>query len=462
MNRSKIFLQVVSLLYMTGCIIGFIYQVCLVSILYFRYSANTEIQIEIDSIVKPKAISVCTRYVDHLNYKKIRRENSERRDWRLSPNNADWIRKYQHELTIAEIFKYTPRETDTLERVVFRKKMSYEKFEYNAPEAYNYFDVKKFLYLEYVCYQYTQINFTEGMSYSSLAVTPVSSGLIYQLVFNKTSMGTAQMLKIAIHSAKTYPYRSLMVIPVLRRNFNEEDGTAKYNAFVAYDVSLIAHNLPPPYETNCRDYLKSGLGSDTRCIQECMKTRVEKQVGKIPFSVIINESYESSNKQMVSYQDVSDAKIAENISKIEVHCSRHMCRQKPCYQLTTITTTTEKAFSDFMVTRIVPSDPSITISSNPALDLVEYLTYVLSTISTWTGISIMSLNPGRLLHRLLFRLDVRLSRSRMRVLSSDIATQINRKQIAETLTSLSLRLKEVESKCRCRQEAAGKNNLSQR
>ena len=222
MNRRKIFLQVVSLSYMTGCILGFIYQVCLVSILYFQYSANTEIKIEIDSIIKPKALSICTRYVDHLNYRRIRDENSERRDWFPSPD-ADWIRKYQHELTIAEIFKYTPRVTDTLKGVIFRKRMSYEAFNYKTPEAYNYFNVKKFLYLEYVCYQYSQINFTEGMSYSSLAVTPVSSGLIYELIFNKTSMGRAQMLKIAFHDVGTYPYRALMVIPVWRRNFNEND-----------------------------------------------------------------------------------------------------------------------------------------------------------------------------------------------------------------------------------------------
>jgi hypothetical protein len=339
-------------------------------------------------IITAKAISVCSRYVDLLDFEVIKKEHPGRRDWHPS-FEAEWIRKYQHQLNIDEIFKYTPDAKTTLSKVVFRTNDSYENVEAFDRDIYDHFDVSKYLYLEYICYQFTQKN-PMSISYSSLAVTPVSSGQIYELTFNWT-LEKAAMLKFAIHETESYPHRSLMVTPVFRRNYNMKDNTAQYNAFSSFSTSLSITNLPPPYETNCFDYGTIGLHSDSHCTQECVKREVIKKLNKMPFSVFVNESV---HMKMISYQDVSEETISKSIFDIENKCSIGICSKRSCFDLTELTSTFETAYNEFLVRRNVPSDPNFVVNTNPAMKLVELLTYVLSTVSTWTGLSIMTLNPG--------------------------------------------------------------------
>ena len=198
-------------------------------------------------------ISVCSRFVDHLDYEQIARDSKSRSSWHHS-NQVDWIRKYQHELTINEIFKYTPEVNTTLSRVIFRENESYVNIEYSGHEVYDHFKVTKYLYLEYICYKFTSRKKID-VSYSSLSVTPVSSGLVYELTFN-TTLESAEMLKVVINSESNYPYQSLQVSPLLRRNYQIETKTAQYNVFRSFTTTLRVLNLPPPYETNCLDYKK--------------------------------------------------------------------------------------------------------------------------------------------------------------------------------------------------------------
>ena len=72
---------------------------------------------------------------------------------------------------------------------------------------------------------------------------------------------------------------------------------------------------------------------------------------------------------------------------------------KTCSDALSLTTTTETEGPEFLIQRIVPSDPSFRVTMTPALKLVEFITYLLSAVSTWTGISIMSLNPWKFLSK---------------------------------------------------------------
>ena len=266
--------------------------------------------------------------------------------------------------------------------------------EYSGHEAYDHFKVTKYLYLEYICYKFTSRKKTD-VSYSSLSVTPVSSGLVYELSIN-TTLESAEMLKVVINSESNHPYQSLQYTSLLRRNYQIETKTAQYNVFSSFSTSLTVFNLPPPYETNCLDYRKVGFWSHTHCIQECVRKKVVKRFNKMPFSVIIDTPIDM---KMISYTDVSDAKTSKIILDIEKECSNEICHRKTCYDALSLTKTTETQGLEFLIRRIVPSDPSFRVIMTPALKLVEFLTYLLSAVSTWTGISIMSLNPWNFLSK---------------------------------------------------------------
>ena len=383
-------LKMFSIFFAAGCVTGVTYQILLVAKSYFCYRTTTEIKISIPKIVKTQgSITLCTRYVDHLDFERIRAASpgNTRSDWHYS-HEASWIRKYQHELTIDEIFKYTPDARTTLTKVVSRLSDSYESNETNGAAVYEQFDIEKFLYLEYLCYEYFVKN-GQKLTYSSLAVTPASSGQIISLYIN-SSLEKANMLKIAIHSKHSRPYRSLMFTPVQRRNYDPVEGVAKYNHFSSFFTSLRTFNLPPPYDTQCFQFQQIKVSSATECVEECVRRNVVLKLNKVPFSSIINSSIDL---KMISYLDVSRPETAKTISEIQKMCEKGICSQKSCKDYTDMTTTTERIYSKFVIRIIVPPYPSVRVKANPALKLVEFLTQIMSVISTWTGISVMSINP---------------------------------------------------------------------
>ena len=382
-------LKSLAVVFFVGCVVGVTYQISLMSSNYFEYRTTTEIRIELPTKITRMAISICTRYVDHLDYEKIRRESSgkSRSDWHFT-HDVNLVRKYQHDLTVDEILRFTPEVNSILFKIAYRVNDSYESRIAKGSSIYDLLEMEKYLYLEFICYKLYQ-KLGEPISYSSLSVTPTASGEILHVVLNKT-LDRANMMKIAIHSKRNRPYRSLMFTPVQRRSYDANDEVAQYNSFSSYSVSLNTQNLPPPYDTKCFDYESIGLASTTECIEECIKARVLQKLNKIPFSFMVNESIDM---KMVSYLDVIRPETAKTLSQIQHVCSE-ICSRRSCKDLTETTTTTATMFPVFILRIIVPLYPSIFITANPALKLVEFLTQVMSILSTWTGVSIMSLNPG--------------------------------------------------------------------
>ena len=382
-------LKSLTVVFFVGCAVGVTYQISLMSSNYFEYRTTTEIRIELPKKVSRMAISICTRYVDHLDYEQIRRESPGkfRSNWHFT-HDVNWIRKYQHELTVDEILRFTPEINSILFKMAYRVSHSYESRVSNGSSIYDLLEVEKYLYLEFICYKLYQKS-GEDISYSSLSVTPTASGEILHIVLNKT-LDRANMMKIAIHSQRNRPYRSLMFTPVQRRSYDAKDQVAQYNSFSSYSTLLHTRNLPPPYDTKCFDYERIGLASTTECIEECIKTRVIQKLNKIPFSFMVNESIDM---KMVSYLDVIRPETAKTLFQIQHVCSE-ICSHRSCKDLTEMTFTTSTMFPVFILRVIVPLYPSIFITANPALKLVEFLTQVMSILSTWTGVSIMSLNPG--------------------------------------------------------------------
>src|SRR5438094_13114 len=88
MKNCKVTITLISLVYATACLVGLLYQICLISNLYFKYHANSEIKIEIETTIKPKALSFCSRYVDHLDFARIRHEDPNRQNWTLSTHES--------------------------------------------------------------------------------------------------------------------------------------------------------------------------------------------------------------------------------------------------------------------------------------------------------------------------------------------------------------------------------------
>ena len=366
------------------CVVGLIYQSTLIIQIYVQYKVSSNIHIEFPSTVTPATISLCVRFTDVLDFKKINQVSN--RSWTHS-NKGQIAQKYQHELTIQEIFKFTPREQEVVKRVVFKTANGSLTVNSNGNDPYQYIVVSKYIYLEYICYMIS-LKRLETWSFESLAVTPVGSGLIY-VIFLTESVTTARFLKFALTQHHfDYPARSIIFSPVIRRSTRNQRVD---NEFTNYHYRLFAQRLEYPYETNCLNYHKIDpkINHDVECTQQCILRETVKQLNKFPYSVIISNL---SSLNMISCIDMMDKEVRPQVLRIDSDC-KHKCRWPSCYDSRIITVTEWRRGTKFQLKHILPTHPSIEVIASPRLSFVEFITYLISTISTWTGFSIMAMNP---------------------------------------------------------------------
>ena len=148
--------------------------------------------------------------------------------------------------------------------------------------------------------------------------------------------------------------------------------------------------LEPPYETNCVNYSRLGYESQMDCIHTCMLNNTVSSLNRVPFSVVINQDF---NLTFFSSVDMQDPKRELLFNAILRNCEKRICSRPACEYVLTITRTKQEVTGKFQLTHIVPISPWIKISHRPFLSLVEVITYVMGVIGTYTGLSVIALDP---------------------------------------------------------------------
>ena len=158
---------------------------------------------------------------------------------------------------------------------------------------------------------------------------------------------------------------------------------------VVEPITLKGRLLPAPYETDCFDYRKVGFKSKIECKLECFKSHIYDKFGYLPPNIII----QNETDQEIFYAD--DTEIYREFASVEKHCDDFDCRRKNCVVLTTMTKITLDSASQFTIYYTIPYAAWTTVSSRPVLSLVEFLTYIMSAVGTYTGLSFMSFEPSK-------------------------------------------------------------------
>lgn len=380
--------KVITAVFMLACFTGLMWQVVLISQMYFAYKVNTRISIEVPDDTQPVATSLCIRFTDILEFDRLNAGTG--RNWSYSLVGSD-IQKYQDELTVRQIFEYTPATNNTIDHIMLRDNDSYDRIKATDRRLYDYFHVMKYINLEHVCYRF-RMKRAKIKSYSFYSVTPTAPGVIYEIYLSQ-ALRRADPIKVCMHDQDTLPYRSLKIEPVIWRQFSAASQRSDYSMFISYQMRLASHLLPSPYETHCYDYSPTFV-SDAHCVQECVMRESVKEFGLVPFSPLITDA--SINRTMISVIDLRNKTLVRKLLEMEKICSQRTCLKKQCNMATSMTMTQSLSASEFGIKAIVPSQPWVTVTSAPTLNIVEFLTYIMSTISTWTGISIISFMPSKL------------------------------------------------------------------
>lgn len=359
--------------------------------LYFKYRVTTQISIQIDERIEVYAITLCVRMTDVLDYERLNTETGK--TWNYSRDER-LISKYKKELTLGEIFTYTPAGNETVSSVRYRMSGSYRIFE---KQGMTVLESEKFLYSEFICYKISlKEHLRTPMRHADLTVTTNSPGLIYEIKMSD-KLSLTNYLMIALAPAKTHPRRSMRFIPVIMRG--QRNDTAPFRPIVNYFSSQLyqirTQYLPAPYETDCCNYnttKNSKYRTQAICEHNCMDDHVTKQLAMVTFTSFVSKP---RDMKLIVDPDALGNKT-QLFHQIRDHCLRNVCRKRDCRHRISLTTTTAIPDPVFRIRVMAPNIPSIVKETFPKTDFIEFFTFVSSNISTWLGVYILWFDPANL------------------------------------------------------------------
>lgn len=384
----------VSYLFRIFCFMGALYQVVMMSQLYFRYRVTTQMSITIDDVVIPYAVTICIRFTDILDYEGLERDTGRRYK---HIRDAAVLGKYKENMTVTEIFKYTPDKKDIVSLVKYRKKGTYKVFNHSGTDI----RLEKFLYSEFICYKIgLDKKHQQRMDHRFLSVTTKSPGMVYEIRFSD-KLWLAHFMKVSLAPYWTWPRRSIRFPAMIRRGYRntstlhtKDDFVPEVNFFFVSAFRIESYFLPAPYETDCIDYKKETRHvTEIVCNHRCMEQQVLKRMGMVTFTSFIMHPVDK--RLIVDLKSLS-LQMRKTFFQVKEYCEKKVCRKKGCAYRITMTKTQAIRDRILRLRMTVPSLPSIRKKTVPKTDFIEYFSFVSSTISTWIGISVLWFDPQNL------------------------------------------------------------------
>lgn len=383
-------ISLTSVAFRSLALLGLAYNLWSISEIFFKFQINTEITVELPRTYEPLDAHFCARYTD-LIPPDIRL--AKLLEWNRT-NESNLIRTLQHILRLDEIFDSTPDESILLQKIEYRLADSYELYSCELDECYKYFSVMRLVFMEYLCYRIslrTEI-VSQSVDLIYLAVSPAFSGLSTRIYF-RDDFSNISLFKIALSKPGEYPYTELAVAP---QRFGDHDLLIGFK-------SLKSQLLEAPYASDCLNYSSINLQSRDYCYSQCVYAKTLVQIGKLPFAVMLDQA--NLSEFIVSYNDIKDASISSKVHSIHSQCM-NKCHHSDCYKesITTYVMTMNNPFnsSTFALSLVIPVDPAIDMKTHAKMSTVEFFIFVLSSISTWTSLSILSLDPVKIIQYLTF------------------------------------------------------------
>jgi hypothetical protein len=354
---------------------------------------TTRTNVFIPDIIDPLAVSICVRLENLLDFEALNEDLGKNWTYESASNDDMLICTIQNELSVRQMFNYTPREDEIIENLVVRKTVADgDVMLSDQKDIKKATNVRKYLYMGFICYKIMIIN-DQPLSLRRLVASLDSSGMIRFIKFSQ-KMKMSNVVKITLGNFNSLPFRGLMVTPYTFRTYNSTTDQALLNYFVSNHYTMTIESLEDPYETQCFNYRSMKMINEIECIESCIRNRTEQKTGKLPFTTLVQEP---SEKKVLNQLDLIHPHINNIFQKINQECALGKCARPSCFDSQVITHTSSYERSNFSWKHVVPTQTSFLIVSRPQLSAVEFITYLLGAVSTWTGISIISMNPVKLL-----------------------------------------------------------------
>lgn len=192
--------------------------------------------------------------------------------------------------------------------------------------------------------------------------------------------------------------------------------------------------LESPYTDQCFDYTNIGFFNQRDAITNCYNN--------LSYNEILNYiAIQKSDKRFMNSIAVDDS----NITILNI-CENRYYKQDCIKNITFTRSTMEK--TNYIKPGLAfqnkdSQDPSFTITSKVKIDLIDYISFVLGVISSWLGISAISLNPIPHLFRFNDQEDDTFD-EKLREKSPDVHTKLSIMRIKKELNDIKCILQQNE------------------
>lgn len=273
----------VNVVFAIVCLLGCLYQIVQLTVIYVGYYVNTEISLILPVSVQPPSTSMCYRYTDLVDITRFNKDKNTALNF--NSKSITSINQLQSELTIAQIFSYTPSD-NLIAKCFMRSNISYAMITYH--KCQNIIAVKKYFVLEYVCYEFSIVDDRYFPAELSSRAFNFAHAL-YAIYFNSSVFDNALITKPVLHMPPYLPLIGITFAKVFKREPSRK--SIWYYNFDLTPSVYESSRLPAPYtKPGCTDYLQYGFVSQFDCFSKCLQTKTLKAFEKVPFTGFLTEN----------------------------------------------------------------------------------------------------------------------------------------------------------------------------
>ena len=388
MDPTKIISRLSSWLFICFCATGLLWQLVTIIEEYFRYKVITSTIIFTPDVIEPTALTICFRSLYLLDFIGLKRDLNI-----FVSNDTDFLtaEKLVNNLTVRQLFDYTPSNNSIVAKVIYKRKDKNRLSD--VPK--NNLSILKFFRHPNLCYKIQVKNNNESLSYRESSISNYDQFVLFQILFT-TSIENAWFISPIVSPVDHIPYQELISTPLIPRRLWTSNGIKKASSdsYSSDHMTWEKTSLPSPYETHCTPYEEQGFYSRDHCINDCIASQVWKSFGKVSLMSVVTEPSDSLQFNTVTLEDKQSYL---NFSKILNNCEWNHCKKDNCYERRIFTTTRDSSVNETRRIRwqhkVSFSQLFVKITSRVSLSFIEIVIFVLGSISTWTGLSIMACNP---------------------------------------------------------------------
>ena len=375
-----------SLLFKVTCFLGLSWQLIDISSEYFKYKVNIQTFVFIPDEVEDLSMGICLPIEIIIDYKKF---NSEYQYQWTSKKFAE--KGMLDNLSIQEIYNYTYHAESIVYDAWYDNEVSNSTWSKTNLSAS--MKIQKYFFARNLCYLFSVRYF------KPLSVEQLSGDTVAYIQFGKEISETEKVLLFLSEKDKI-PFRET----IRGRYIFRGNSSKKLDQFESSHYIIKKQLLPPPHETECFNYSNLNITNSRECIERCVVGKCFEKWHAISMESLVPNEADDYRFVRISNNDKYRAELNEMRLSCQSRCP------KSCNDVHTVTIKESSAHMAWDVLsnntisikweRQTPSVLSVKLSCRPIQSLTELILYIMSSISTWTGLSMMSFTPIVLLRSL--------------------------------------------------------------